>query len=264
MPPEKQKAIGNNQMTNTMQENLLTQFAVLEQTLVDEKSKTHRSLVILGAAYALLIVWAIWDTSHLFGQIKSISAPEQVAALAAGQLRRQMQHNMSDQFARMAPQVAERVALTLHQAIPRAGETIRQQLNAAADQLAADMAQREVPKLTALLKDKLKDSATVLHYASDTELNHHLVKETVAAFDRELDQVINASQFGALLGVSQDLNLLADKPDSKMSARERAEKAAVLNALRISELARSGDNRSSPLGQGLRAMFGNVLPNAAF
>lgn len=244
---------------------VLTQIATLQATLTEEQSKSHRNLLIISGIYALMISWTIWDTSHVLGQIKDISKPDKVAAMASAQVRQQlpvMQQELIAHMQQTAPQIAGRLIQSAHQTVPATGKQIKQQLSAAADELAVRMDQR-TPAITEFLKANLKDTIPAANYASDEALSKALVTETVKALDQELKLALNPTLFNALLNIKNDIDLLATTPEANLTAQQRVEKTALLNALRISDLAR-GDQQSSLLAQGLRAILQAGLPGDMF
>ncbi|GAB4255647.1 MAG: hypothetical protein Kow0065_03840 [Methylomicrobium sp.] len=246
-------------------QTVLSQIQALEQTLNEEKVKSHRSLLMLSGAYALLIAWTLWDTSRVFHQIKTVSAPETVAAMAASQIGQQLpglQRDLVTHLQTTSPQLAERIVQSAHRAIPQTGEQIKEKLSVAADQLIARMDER-TPELAAFLKANLKETIEAGHYASNEELNKALVSETVGALDRELQQALNPLVFNTFGHLQNQVEQLHGKPYASLTEQQRAEKAALLNALRITELAR-GEQNSSLLAQGLRAILQVLLPADMF
>jgi hypothetical protein len=244
---------------------VLSQISALEATLSEEKRKSRRTLYILSGAYLVLIAWTIWDTGNVLAQIKDISSPDKVARMAASQVRSQLPGLQRDLIAHLqqtAPQIAERIVQSGHQAIPDTGMTIKQQLSRAADELSARMDQR-VPALTEFLKANLKDTITAGHYASDEELSKALVGETVKALDQELNLALSPTLFYGLSTIKNDIDYLAGKPAASLTEQQRAEKAALLNAIRINELARNGKD-SSLLAQGVRSILEAGLPGDMF
>ncbi|MFI3186135.1 MAG: hypothetical protein QX198_09165 [Methylococcaceae bacterium] len=244
---------------------VLTQIATLQATLTEEQSKSHRNLLIISGIYAVMTIWTIWDTSHVLGQIKEVSSPDKVAMMASNQLRQKLPGLQQDLIVHMqqtAPQIAERLIQSAHQTVPATGKQVKQQLSAAADELALRMDQR-TPAITEFLKANLKDTIPAAHYASDEELSKALVGETVKALDQELTLALNPTLFNALLNIKSDIDLLVSTPEASLTAQQRVEKTALLNALRISNMAR-GDTQSSLLAQGLRAILQAGLPSDMF
>lgn len=244
---------------------VLSQITALETTLTAEKSKSRRNLMIMAGAYAVLIAWTIWDTSHVFEQIKDVSAPDKVARLAGSQVSQQLpglQRDLVAHLQQTSPQIAARILQSAHKAIPETGQQIKQRLSTAADQLVVGMDLR-TPELTAFLKANLKDSIPTAQYASDEELSQALVSATVKALDMELNQALNPSLFNALFNIKGDVDQLLGKSAIDLTAQQQAEKAALLNALRITELAQAGKD-SSLLAEGLRAILQSVLPGDMF
>jgi hypothetical protein len=244
---------------------VLTQIATLQATLTEEQTKSRRNLLIISGIYALMIIWTIWDTSHVLEQIKDISAPDKVAGMASAQLRQQLPGMQQDLIAHMqqtAPQIADRLIQSAHQTVPATGKQVKQQLSAAANELSARMDQH-TPAITEFLKANLKDTIPAAKYASDEELSKALVGETVKALDQELTLALNPTLFNALLNIKGDIDLLAVTPEASLTPQQRVEKTALLNVLRISDLAR-GDTQSSLLAQGLRAILQAGLPGDMF
>lgn len=247
-------------------QNVLTQIQELQQQVAEEKRKSWRNLLILGAIYGLMIPWVIWDTTNVMSQIKTVSSPANVAGLAANQVRiqlPQLQQELSAYLDRSALKMADRVVVSAHQSLPDITTWAKQRLTAASDQMTQDFNRRYVPNLTAFLKANLQDTVDSAHIASDADLNKAIVRATMGALDKELDQAINASMLSALGGIDADLNTLLHKADSELTLQQRAEKSAVLNALVLTKMAQNGD-QSSLLAQGLRAILASILPGDMF
>ncbi len=233
----------------------------LQLTLVEEQKKSRRNLYMLAGMYVLMIAWSMWDTAHVFDQIKEMSAPQKVASLAVGQLRQQLPAVQQDLVAHVrnaAPQIATNLLQAGHKAIPETEKQLQQQLTQAADQLSANMDAR-VPAITEFLSTNLQDTIKAANYASDADLSKALVRETVQALDKELQTALNPTLFAGIFKTRTEVEQLVGKPQASLSPEERSTKMALLNALRITELAQ-GQQHSSLLAQGVRAILGAVLP----
>jgi len=242
------------------------QTAALEKAIAEEKNKTQRSLYILAAVYAVLVMWVFWDTSRVLGQIKAITAPDKVAALVGNQFRAQLpelQRQLTTDIGRQAPEIAAHITLSAHQAIPVLGELARRNVSLTADQIAQAMNEKHVPNLIAFLRGSLKDlPQNTAQAAANPEVTQRIAEMTVQAFDRELDQVLDKTLLAQLAEVKTQVDTLAAKPDKILNARERAEKTVLLNALYLVNHAQRG--QTSLLAQGLRAVLAGLLPKDMF
>jgi hypothetical protein len=246
--------------------SVLDRIGLLELTVAEERRGARRSLVILAVLYALLVPLVAWDATRVLHQIQAAAHPDNVAALAAHHVRArlpELQQRLTTDIERQAPEIAARVTASAHDTIPVLGELARRNLALAADRLVQAMNERHVPAVVDFVRASLGDlPQQTARLAGDPDVTRRIAELTVQALDRELALALSDTLLDRVAVLGPAVGALAARPAAELTARERAEKAVLVNALYLVNRSERGD--TSLLAQGLRAVLAALLPRDMF
>lgn len=204
----------------------------LGKTLRKEHEKTVTSVKIVALVYGLLAIFVFAYTSYVLVKIKELATPATVAAMAGDYAKEKIpviKQQLASHVDANAADWAGKIVAQGHKFIPEAGNMAKKQIDSITDTLLQELKTKHLPALKEYLKKNVDEALSrSADLVNDDKLAKAYAVLLVEELDSELEHIMDTKVYSQIERLHTDIETLINKPKSKLTKREDAEKRILM------------------------------------
>jgi len=227
----------------------LEQKIIALQTLVEEKQKRcERSAARVTMIYLILFLLAIGYTTFLYNSLKNTATPETLASLVIDFARERMPYavqNLRKELKPVGEQLGKRSADMVFEAIPQAGNILRDFIGTQTNELLTYVEEKQMPLLYKLLDDQIAEALKAHKQIKDEKVLTYFPAIAAEKVSEEMKKAISAEFFDGVKDFEKQLQILHNTPNQKLLRRQYCEKMFIVYWVYLCDQAEIGTPEGS-------------------